>query len=126
MAAVGLAGLSNLNGDAKMQEMAIRKYVSAIKQTGKLIIRPPQSTEESRNMLRIVVMLAVFELVHGSQLAANSLNTHILGAAAVLRTIVLTQYSPDRGLKGLFEVGYSLVGAVGVEPAPYLWGDVES
>lgn len=59
MAAVGLAGLSNLNGDEEMKSVARHKYVQALQQTGKLIQTPAPNLEVA---LRSVVMLALFEV----------------------------------------------------------------
>ena len=60
MAAVGLAALSNLNGDAEMSDLSRKKYVSAMSQTGKLIMRPTPA--DAYSTLRTVVMLALFEV----------------------------------------------------------------
>ncbi|KAK1520022.1 hypothetical protein CPAR01_15073 [Colletotrichum paranaense] len=60
MCAVGLAGLHNLTGNAKMMSTAREKYGSALRHTGKLI-RPPHTPSIDVTM-RAVVALAMFEV----------------------------------------------------------------
>lgn len=63
ISAVGVAGMSNLTGDTEMSDWSRKKYVSVIRQTGKLIMST--STAEAENTLRIVVLLALFEVQFG-------------------------------------------------------------
>lgn len=71
MMAVGLAGLSNRKGDRSMNLVARQKYVTALKQTGRLVAMGPSDTMSVMGPLRTVVMLAMFEVSsHAAQPAA--------------------------------------------------------
>lgn len=62
MIAVGLAGLSNLQGDKNLNMVARSQYVAALKHTGQLIAANDPSSLVAR--VRGVVALALFEVNH--------------------------------------------------------------
>jgi len=65
MAAVGLAGLANLNGDEEFKRMAGQNYVLALQHTGKAIASSAMMSKDMtlpRVVMRSVVMLAMFEV----------------------------------------------------------------
>ncbi|KAJ2897987.1 hypothetical protein MKZ38_004255 [Zalerion maritima] len=111
IAAVGLAGLSNLNGDSEMNDMSRRKYISALNHTGKLITKAPSaaSPRDLDNILKTVVMMALFEVVKGTHHSAHSVNAHIIGATNFMSTIVPKKHAPAGGVRGLIQLGYSLL-----------------
>jgi hypothetical protein len=62
MVAVGLAGMSNLLGNKSMNLVARSKYVTALKQTGQLIISASLNRASLEKSLRSIVTLALFEV----------------------------------------------------------------
>ncbi|KAI6082872.1 hypothetical protein F4821DRAFT_263448 [Hypoxylon rubiginosum] len=88
MIAVGLAGLSNLQGDKNLNLFARSQYVAALKHTGELIAANDPASLIAR--VRSVVTLALFEVVQGKgpKSTVSSANTHINGAIAVLRSVL--------------------------------------
>ncbi|XXG96476.1 SAGA complex subunit Sgf73 [Hypoxylon texense] len=88
MIAVGLAGLSNLQGDKNLNLIARSQYVAALKHTGQLIAANDPASLVAR--VRSVVTLALFEVVQGKgpKSTVSSANTHINGAVAVLRSVL--------------------------------------
>lgn len=71
MLAVGLAGLSNIQGDRAMNLLSRQKYTLALRQTGQLISTKPSDPLSLMAPLRAVVTLALFE-VATSRLQMNS------------------------------------------------------
>lgn len=65
MIAVGLAGLSNLQGDKNLNLFARSQYVAALKHTGELIAANDPASLIAR--VRSVVTLALFEVNHQSR-----------------------------------------------------------
>ncbi|KAI2639667.1 hypothetical protein GGS26DRAFT_277816 [Hypomontagnella submonticulosa] len=108
MIAVGLAGLSNLQGDKNMNLFARSKYVAALKQTGQLIASNDPSGLIPR--LRSVVTLALFEVVQGKgpKVTVGSANTHINGAVAVMRSALPLNQAPNRGVYGVIQLVFSM------------------
>ncbi|KAI1772495.1 hypothetical protein F4818DRAFT_444318 [Hypoxylon cercidicola] len=88
MIAIGLAGLSNLQGDKNLNLVARSRYVSALKHTGQLIAANDPASFVAR--VRSVVSLALFEVVQGKgpKSTVSSASTHINGAVAVLRSVL--------------------------------------
>ncbi|KAI8966241.1 hypothetical protein F5Y11DRAFT_343627 [Daldinia sp. FL1419] len=98
MIAVGLAGLSNLQGNKNMNLVARSKYVASLKQTGQLIASNDPAGLVAR--LRSVVTLALFEVVQGrgSRVAVGLASTHVNGAMAVMRSVLPLPQSPNGGV----------------------------
>lgn len=59
MVAVGLAGISNLNGDAELMTTAQARYGQALRQAGLLL---GSNAAPSHEAMRLIVMLALFEV----------------------------------------------------------------
>ncbi|KAI0841674.1 hypothetical protein F5Y06DRAFT_293372 [Hypoxylon sp. FL0890] len=108
MIAVGLAGLSNLQGNKNMNLLARSKYVAALKQTGQLITSNDPAGLEER--LRSVVTLALFEVVQnkGPRMTVGSASTHVNGAVAVLRSVLPIPDSPNQGAHGVIQLLFSM------------------
>ena len=62
MAAVGLAGLSNLNGDKDMDTLARQYYGSALQTISSSVASRNLSGLDMEVVLRAVVMMAMFEV----------------------------------------------------------------
>ncbi|KAH8668336.1 hypothetical protein BX600DRAFT_254071 [Xylariales sp. PMI_506] len=110
MMAVGLAALSNKQGDRAMNLIARQKYTTALKQTGQLIASRPIDTPSVMSPLRAVVMLALFEVVQGrgSKLSTGTANIHIFGAIALLRTVFPASRLPVAGARAILQLMFSL------------------
>jgi hypothetical protein len=59
MVALGLAGLSNLRGDAELMTTARGRYGQALRQAGVLLT---SNVAPSHEAMRLIVMLALFEV----------------------------------------------------------------
>ncbi|KAI1412931.1 hypothetical protein F5Y13DRAFT_162107 [Hypoxylon sp. FL1857] len=108
MIAVGLAGLSNLQGNKSMNLLARTKYVAALKQTGQLIASNDPAGLVAR--LRSVITLALFEVVQnkGPRMTVGSASTHINGAVAVLRSVLPIPHAPNQGAHGVLQLLFSM------------------
>jgi hypothetical protein len=108
MSAVGLAGLANLNNsDPRMTTLARQKYVTALHRTAKMIQKTSMS--EMWVATRSVVLLAMFEVVNKGSPEQNCVNTHIMGAAALLRGFISLYNSAPSAFRGLIQLCYSTV-----------------
>ncbi|KAG7051607.1 C6 zinc finger domain-containing protein [Colletotrichum scovillei] len=106
MCAVGLAGLHNLTGNAKMMSTAREKYGSALRHTGKLI-RPPHTPSIDVTM-RAVVALAMFEVVKGTHHSTSTVHAHVMGGAALMRSWCPMPSAPFAGFRALLQLCYSM------------------
>ncbi|RYO92597.1 hypothetical protein DL764_008104 [Monosporascus ibericus] len=99
--AVGLASLSNLLQDRDLILYAREKYVTALRQTSKLVVsrQIQQDPREFALSLRIVVTLALFEVVSrkGSLVSTSTATTHIQGAIALLKLALQFPHGPQAG-----------------------------
>ncbi|KAK1756191.1 white-opaque regulator 1 [Echria macrotheca] len=110
MAAVGLAGLSNIAGDKDTMLMARQQYGIALRDTA-MALQNFQHHDVDIT-LRAVVMLGMFEIVRGDDQPTKGAQTHIMGGAALMRSVLpFFQSSPD-GLRGLVQICYSMVATV--------------
>lgn len=107
MAAVGLCGLSNLTGDKELDFEARQKYGLALRSTAKLIQNP--AALDPRTAIRTVVLLAVFEVVQGTSETAGVVRAHIMGAAALLSSIVPSITQPTVAIRGVIQLCFSMV-----------------
>lgn len=106
VSAIGLAGLSNLTGNTAMMGVAREKYGRALRQTGQLI-QPPNSPSLDVTM-RSVVMLAMYEVVKGTHHAHGTLNAHLLGGAALIKSWLPLPNAPFAGFRALIQLSYSI------------------
>ncbi|KAH6687532.1 hypothetical protein EV126DRAFT_432603 [Verticillium dahliae] len=106
MAAVGLAGLSNLTGNADMMAAARQKYGQALRQTGQLI--QPPNAPSLEVTIRSVVMLAMFEVVKGTHHATGTVHAHVMGGAALMRSWCPLPNAPFGGFRALMQLCYSM------------------
>ncbi|CRK13738.1 hypothetical protein BN1723_001998 [Verticillium longisporum] len=107
MAAVGLAGLSNLTGNAEMMAAARQKYGQALRQTGQLI--QPPNAPSLEVTIRSVVMLAMFEVVKGTHHATGTVHAHVMGGAALMRSWCPLPNAPFGGFRALMQLCYSML-----------------
>ncbi|KAL2164218.1 hypothetical protein VTH06DRAFT_3434 [Thermothelomyces fergusii] len=112
MAAVGLAGMSNLSGSKELNMLARHHYglalqnmVSSVRDVSKL---------DLDLVLRIVVMMAMYEVSTGYQVIrsrqnepSNPARTHIMGGAAILSTSL--SLVPSDGPRGLMQLCFSMM-----------------
>ena len=110
MAAVGLASQSNLTGDKELMALGRQQYGLALQGTA-FGLRDIQGLDVGI-YLRAIVMLGMFEIVGGDGLPTMGAQTHIMGGAALMRSILpFFQTSPD-GLRGLVQLCFSMVSTV--------------
>jgi hypothetical protein len=88
MAAVGLLGLSNLAGNPEMEIAARQKYGVVLRNTAKLLRNPAALAADPRAAIRRVLLLTMFEVVQGKSETPVSVRAHIMGAAALLSSLV--------------------------------------
>ncbi|KAI5863235.1 hypothetical protein GGS23DRAFT_568861 [Durotheca rogersii] len=108
MVAVGLAGMSNVLGDRGINMLSRSKYVTALKDTGKLLATVERTGLIPR--IRSVIALALFEVVQGRgpKGTVGSASTHINGALAVLRSVLPLPHSPYGGAHGALQLLFSM------------------
>ncbi len=126
MAAIGLIAMSNLTGDGDTKLAARQNYVLALRQLGGSLTN--LDTVRMDVTLRSVVLLALFEVwtlspriprdeahTHVSQVVktthetTKSAQAHIMGAAALVRSLLPVREFPATGLRGLVQLCYALV-----------------
>lgn len=107
MAAIGLGGMSNLRDDPATKDLARAEYVLSLQEVGKAIQKP--QAFDPHLLMRCVVMLALFEVVKGTHVSSHSAHAHILGAAALMKSLIPIRNTPGLGLKGLMQLCYSMV-----------------
>ncbi|KAK8003151.1 hypothetical protein PG989_002870 [Apiospora arundinis] len=110
MVAVGLAGLSNTQGDRAMNVLSRQKYTDALRQTSQLIAAKPSQPGAVMFPVRAVITLALFEIVQGggSKLSTGTANIHIHGAIALLRGVLPIRTAPAGGVRGILQLMFSL------------------
>ncbi|KAK8136653.1 hypothetical protein PG984_004593 [Apiospora sp. TS-2023a] len=110
MVAVGLAGLSNTQGDRAMNNLSRQKYTDALRQTSQLIAAKPTNPGAVMFPVRAVITLALFEIVQGggSKLSTGTANIHIHGAIALLRGVLPIRTAPAGGVRGILQLMFSL------------------
>ncbi|KAK8058960.1 hypothetical protein PG994_009408 [Apiospora phragmitis] len=110
MVAVGLAGLSNTQGDRAMNVLSRQKYTDALRQTSQLIAAKPTQPGAVMFPVRAVITLALFEIVQGggSKLSTGTANIHIHGAIALLRGVLPIRTAPAGGVRGILQLMFSL------------------
>ncbi|KAK4455939.1 white-opaque regulator 1 [Podospora aff. communis PSN243] len=110
MAAVGLASQSNLTGDKDLMVLARQQYGLALQGTA-FGLKDIQGLDIGV-YLRAIVMLGMFEIVGGDGLPTKGAQTHIMGGAALMKSLLpFFQASPD-GLRGLIQLCFSMVATV--------------
>ncbi|ORY69902.1 uncharacterized protein BCR38DRAFT_420374 [Pseudomassariella vexata] len=110
MIAVGLAGLSNTQGNHDLKWVARQRYTAALKQTNQLIAAKRMDQSKIMVPLSAVVMLALFEVVQGkgSKLSTGDANIHIIGAMALLRGVLPLDSMPGFGARAVLQLMFSL------------------
>ncbi|KAK3997350.1 hypothetical protein QBC44DRAFT_93408 [Cladorrhinum sp. PSN332] len=111
MAAVGLAGLANINGDKEMDTLAGQHYGLALQKMSTSITGKDVSGLDLEVILRAVVMMAMFEVVRGNKTGATA-RTHIMGGAAILTSFLPFHKSQSEGLRGLLQLCFSMVASI--------------
>lgn len=119
MVAVGLASLSNLSGKAELMPHARQRYGEALRAAGQMIRADDASSIDVTS--RLVVMLALFELVKGVDLSTGSVLAHVAGGAALIRTQFPMQHLPCQGVRPLLQLCFS---TVRINPLPTDFTDV--
>ncbi|KAK3313531.1 hypothetical protein B0H66DRAFT_536794 [Apodospora peruviana] len=110
MAAVGLASMSNLAGDKELQVMARQKYGLTLQQMA-TSIQNLQSIDLDVS-IRTVILLALFEVIRGSTEPTNTARTHMMGAAALLKSILPRSGTPGSSagiLRALLQLCFSML-----------------
>jgi hypothetical protein len=107
MAAVGLSGLSNLTGDEELDLAARQKYGLVLRNTAHSIQNP--AALDPRVAMRTVVLLAMFEVVQGKPDMTGSIRAHIMGAAALLSSLVPNLTQPTAAFRGIIQLCFSMV-----------------
>jgi hypothetical protein len=102
MAAIGLAGLSNLRGDESINVVAREKYGSALART--MTTMTTSDATQAHAVMRTVIMLAVFEVVKGSHEANSGAMAHIRGAAAFAHKFLAKSTAPTLAVRGLLQL----------------------
>ncbi|KAK3368065.1 hypothetical protein B0H63DRAFT_403914 [Podospora didyma] len=110
MAAVGLASLSNLTGDKEMQTLANQQYGVALR----TIVNSLKNIQglDLEVSLRAVVNLALFEVVRVQPQVVNPARTHIMGAAALLASLIPISKSPKESLRAQLQLCFSMLGSI--------------
>ncbi|KAB5569997.1 hypothetical protein GE09DRAFT_1054910 [Coniochaeta sp. 2T2.1] len=107
MAAVGLSGLSNLTRDNEIDLAARQKYGLVLRNMAKSITNPARL--DPRVAVKMVVLLAMFEVVQGTSETAGSVRAHIMGAAALLRSVVPKMTEPTGAFRGILQLQFSML-----------------
>jgi hypothetical protein len=106
MAAVGLAGLANLrNSDIQLATSARQRYTAALSRTGRMIQKNDPS--ESWVTTRLVVLLAMYEVVAKSSTTQSSVNAHFIGAAALMRSFISPDISGSVAFQSMIQLCYA-------------------
>ncbi|KAK0646222.1 hypothetical protein B0T16DRAFT_328227 [Cercophora newfieldiana] len=110
MAAVGLASQANLTGDKELMVLARQQYGLALQGTA-FGLRDIHGLDIGV-YLRAIVMLGMFEIVGGDGLPTKGAQTHIMGGAALMKSLLpFFQASPD-GVRGLIQLCFSMSATV--------------
>jgi len=110
MEAVGLAGLSNLQGDKELNILARQKYGHALQHMASAI-KSPQNMDLDSSM-RGVILLSIYEVIQASAGPSRSCITHLMGGAAILRNL-LGLMPPDKLppdiMRGFLQLCFSML-----------------
>ncbi|KAJ9154748.1 White-opaque regulator 1-like protein 2 [Pleurostoma richardsiae] len=106
MAAVGLAGISNLTGNEEMRVVAGQQYGKALQSTAQVI--RDRANDAIIVAVRSVVMLALFEVVNETHETTEVVKKHILGAGALIQSGMPFNNTPHGGARGLISLCCSL------------------
>ncbi|VBB86686.1 Putative protein of unknown function [Podospora comata] len=110
MAAVGLASLSNINGDKKLSTLSKQHYGRALHNISSSIMARHVPELDLDVILRAVVMMAMYEVVRGrDEKPAPGARTHIMGGAAILTSFLPFHQSQSEGLRGLLQLCFSMI-----------------
>ncbi|KAK1828465.1 white-opaque regulator 1 [Podospora conica] len=111
MAAVGFASLSNLSGDKDMMVLARQQYGSALKTTASSLANPHEIDLEVS--VRAVVMMGMFETVRSEGgTPTKAAQTHIMGGAALMRSLLPYFQHSHVGVRGLLQLCFSMMATV--------------
>ncbi|KAL2171112.1 hypothetical protein VTG60DRAFT_3803 [Thermothelomyces hinnuleus] len=106
MAAVGLAGMSNLSGDKELNTLAKHHYGLALQNMASYV--RDLGNLDIDIVLRIVVMMAMYELIRSRRNEPSSpARTHVMGGAAILSTSL--NLVPSDGPRGLLQLCFSMI-----------------
>ncbi|KAJ1337464.1 RNA polymerase II-specific transcription factor-like protein [Microdochium nivale] len=111
MIAVGLAGLGNMGSDKHLTTLSRQRYTMSLRETSSLIASTPRTDVRTvGSVIRSIVTLALYEVVHGSgtRASAKTANVHINGAVALLRSVLPLSHLPDGGTRVVLQVLFSL------------------
>ncbi|KAK0722800.1 hypothetical protein B0T26DRAFT_234306 [Lasiosphaeria miniovina] len=112
MAAVGLASMSNLTGNKELYILAREQYGLALRHMA-LSIRNSRGALDLEVAMRMVVMLALFEMIRGrAQPVTATARTHLMGGAALLKSVLPFIKSPADGVRGLLQMCFSMLASV--------------
>ncbi|KAH6624605.1 hypothetical protein B0J18DRAFT_183739 [Chaetomium sp. MPI-SDFR-AT-0129] len=103
LAAVGMAGMSNLTGDKEMSTLAKHHYGLALQRMAGAV--RDVGSVELEMVMRTVVMMAMYEVIAGTDGPARSI--HIMGAAAILRNALPAPQLPSEGPRALLQLCFS-------------------
>ncbi|KAL3477753.1 hypothetical protein BJX99DRAFT_245966 [Aspergillus californicus] len=80
---IGLAAMSNVRRDNSLLDLARQRHGVTLREVRKAIARP--SSSNVGNILRLILMLAIFEMVDAKPEAKSPWTIHITGVAALLK-----------------------------------------
>ncbi|KAK4204442.1 hypothetical protein QBC40DRAFT_272857 [Triangularia verruculosa] len=110
MAAVGLASLSNINGDKQLSTLSKQHYGRALQSISSSIMAKHVPEIDLDVILRTVIMMAMYEVVRGrDNQPAPGARTHIMGGAAILTSFLPFHPSQSEGLRGLLQMCFSMI-----------------
>ncbi|KAH8889308.1 hypothetical protein GQ53DRAFT_825620 [Thozetella sp. PMI_491] len=112
MAAVGLAGMSNLHGNEELRRLSRQNYGLALQHTLRTLQNSKAEEVDLATRTRAVVMLAMFEVVKGTHEPSQGARTHIIGAASLIRSFAPWPRTLMGGMRGLLLLSCSLVSSV--------------
>ncbi|KAK3295677.1 uncharacterized protein B0H64DRAFT_322315 [Chaetomium fimeti] len=107
IAAVGLAGLSNLTGDKEMNTLSKHHYGLALHNMASSV--RDMGSIELDLIMRTVVMMAMYEVIRGGNEPSSPARTHVMGGAAILNNSLPLPQSPADGPRGLLQLCFSMV-----------------
>lgn len=126
MAAVGFASLSNLSGDKDLMVMGRQHYGQALKSTAQSLANLEgldlEVTVRAVVMMgmfevsrwpfhaRVVAQLTHFQIVRGE--GGKAAQTHIMGGAALMRSLLPFFQHSHVGIRGLLQLCFSMVATV--------------
>ncbi|KAH6849986.1 hypothetical protein B0I37DRAFT_413420 [Chaetomium sp. MPI-CAGE-AT-0009] len=112
IAAVGLASLSNLTGDKEMSTLARHHYGLALHNVASSVRNMKSLDVKSLELdliMRIVILMAMYEVIRGGNEPSSPARTHVMGGAAILNNSLPLSQSPADGPRGLLQLCFSMV-----------------